>query len=239
MRPTPTPHLDLSSWSLHHTTRGNTCETSSPQSSPALGEDLTAMSRLVETAVSRAGTALLTADLPGADRDRRRPRDRRGARPRRARACCSRPAAAGGRRPARDRLRPADECELERMGDLARHVAKIARLRYPGRRCPRPPHHPAHARGGGHVVAAGPRSSATRDVEAAVERSSGTTTCSTSCTQQLRHVHGELDRSPRRRSTSPCWRRYYERFADHAVSIARRVVYVVTGDFADAAARTL
>ena len=27
--------------------------------------------------------------------------------------------------------------------------------------------------------------------------------------------------------------RYYERFADHAVSIARRVVYLVTGERAD------
>lgn len=27
--------------------------------------------------------------------------------------------------------------------------------------------------------------------------------------------------------------RYYERFADHAVSIARRVVYLVTGEHAD------
>jgi phosphate transport system protein len=27
--------------------------------------------------------------------------------------------------------------------------------------------------------------------------------------------------------------RYYERFADHAVSVARRVVYLVTGDYAD------
>ena len=25
--------------------------------------------------------------------------------------------------------------------------------------------------------------------------------------------------------------RYYERFADHAVSVARRVVYLVTGEF--------
>jgi phosphate transport system protein len=27
--------------------------------------------------------------------------------------------------------------------------------------------------------------------------------------------------------------RYYERFADHAVSIARRVVFLVTGEHAD------
>jgi phosphate transport system protein len=27
--------------------------------------------------------------------------------------------------------------------------------------------------------------------------------------------------------------RYYERFGDHGVSVARRVVYLVTGDFAD------
>ncbi len=28
--------------------------------------------------------------------------------------------------------------------------------------------------------------------------------------------------------------RYYERFADHAVSVARRVYYLVTGEFAPA-----
>ena len=36
---------------------------------------------------------------------------------------------------------------------------------------------------------------------------------------------------PRPPSTSPCIGRYYERFADHAVSVARRVVYLVTGEW--------
>jgi phosphate transport system protein len=37
----------------------------------------------------------------------------------------------------------------------------------------------------------------------------------------------------RRPSTSRSSGRYYERFADHAVSVARRVVYLVTGERAD------
>ena len=123
--------------------------------------------------------------------------------------------------------------EFERMGDLAVHVAKIARLRVPEVAVP-PPVVPTIARMAAvaevmigkveHVIA-------NSDVAAAHE---------------LEEVDAEMDRL--RRSSflellGSDWKygvepavdiallgRYYERIADHAVSIARRVIFLVTGE---------
>ena len=120
------------------------------------------------------------------------------------------------------------------MGDLARHVAKVARLRYPASAVP------AELRGTilqmgqvaerlvektGSVIAA-------RDVVAA---------------QQVEGDDDEMDDLHRELVTEVTggpWEygteaavdvvllaRYYERFADHAVSVAHRVVWLVTGEF--------
>jgi phosphate transport system protein len=124
--------------------------------------------------------------------------------------------------------------DIERMGDLARHVAKVARLRYPASAVP------PELRGtilqmgqvaerivgkAGSVIAA-------RDVVAAqqVERDD----------DAMDDLHRELVT----RVTSGDWEhgteaavdlvllaRYYERFADHAVSVAHRVIWLVTGEF--------
>ena len=102
--------------------------------------------------------------------------------------------------------------DLERMGDLSVHVAKVARLRVP-------------------QVAVPAEIVETRDVHAA---------------QELEEADDEMDRLRRsmfRTLLSDDWDagiepavdiallgRYYERIADHAVSLARRVVYLVTGE---------
>jgi phosphate transport system protein len=123
--------------------------------------------------------------------------------------------------------------DIERMGDLARHVAKVARLRYPASAVP------AELRGtilqmgqvaerivekAGSVIAA-------RDVVAAqqVERDD----------DAMDDLHRDLVSAV----TGGPWvhgteaavdvvllARYYERFADHAVSVAHRVVWLVTGE---------
>ena len=123
--------------------------------------------------------------------------------------------------------------DIERMGDLARHVAKVARLRYPASAVPAELRATILQMGqvaerivekAGSVIAA-------RDVEAAhqIERDD----------DAMDDLHRELFA----RVTDPGWEhgteaavditllgRYYERFADHAVSVARRVVYLVTGE---------
>jgi phosphate transport system protein len=123
--------------------------------------------------------------------------------------------------------------DLERMGDLAEHIAKLARMRFPEHAVPQEVR-PAFLEAG-HVaemlVTKAGTIIATRDVEAAKE---------------LETDDDAMDRLHRglfRQLLSDDWPygiesaiditllgRYYERFADHAVSVARRVVYLVTGE---------
>jgi phosphate transport system protein len=123
--------------------------------------------------------------------------------------------------------------DLERMGDLAEHIAKIARMRFPDHAVPQEVR-PAFLEAG-HVAELLITKAATviakRDLAAAAE---------------LETDDDAMDRLHRglfRQLLSDDWPygiesaiditllgRYYERFADHAVSVARRVVYVVTGE---------
>ena len=124
--------------------------------------------------------------------------------------------------------------DLERMGDLARHVAKVARLRFPNSAVP------AEFRAvivdmgrvaEGIVLKAGAIIAA-RDVDAArsIERDDD--------------AMDDLHRRFFERIAASDWAhgteaavdmtlisRYYERFADHAVSVAHRVIYLVTGTY--------
>ncbi|CAB4958354.1 MAG: phosphate signaling complex protein PhoU [Actinobacteria bacterium] len=122
---------------------------------------------------------------------------------------------------------------LERMGDLAAHVAKQARLRYPNQSVPQELR-ATFARLGSlcqEIVAKTGAVIETRDVTLAAD---------------IRRHDDEIDRMHRELFTvvlSPTWShgveaaidvtllsRYYERFADHAVTISRRVVHIVTGE---------
>ncbi|MFP5218165.1 MAG: phosphate signaling complex protein PhoU [Actinomycetes bacterium] len=123
--------------------------------------------------------------------------------------------------------------DLERMGDNAVHIAKIARRRYPSSAVP--PQLRATVLKMGHVaeeiVAKAGEVIARRDVEMAAE---------------LERDDDVMDDLHKRLFTlilDETWEggiepaidvtlagRYYERFADHAVSVARRVVYLVTGE---------
>jgi phosphate transport system protein len=123
--------------------------------------------------------------------------------------------------------------DLERMGDLSVHVAKIARLRVPNVAVPEPlrPVVARMAEVAEEMVRLVGTVIAERDIVAA---------------RELTHADEEMD--DLRRSTfvdmlSTDWEhgveaavdvallgRYYERIADHAVSVANRVVFVVTGE---------
>lgn len=123
--------------------------------------------------------------------------------------------------------------EFERMGDLAVHVAKIARLRVPEVAVPEA------------VVPMIQRMAAVAEimvakVEHIIEANDIT------AAEELEFIDQEMDKLRRnsfRELLGSDWKygvepavdvallgRYYERIADHAVSIARRVVFLVTGE---------
>jgi phosphate transport system protein len=122
--------------------------------------------------------------------------------------------------------------DLERMGDLARHVAKVARRRYPDSAIP-PELHSTIAKMGQIAELLVDRVRAIlidRDARAAAA---------------LESEDDAMDRLHRGLFTAlldESWKhgvetavdvtlcgRYYERFADHAVSVAKRMVFQVTG----------
>ena len=125
--------------------------------------------------------------------------------------------------------------DLERMGDMSHHVAKITRLRHPDAAIP------------AELIA-----SFKQMGEAAekIARKTGSVIASrdTEVALQVEKDDDEMDKLHRLligTLVDPNWKhgvesaidltllgRYYERFADHAVSVSRRVYYLVTGKFA-------
>ncbi|MBX6389184.1 MAG: phosphate signaling complex protein PhoU [Frankia sp.] len=123
--------------------------------------------------------------------------------------------------------------DLERMGDLALHVAKVARRRYPGRAVPPELHGTVLEMGqvAQRIVAKAGSVIASRDTDLAAELETDDDAMD-ALHRRLFHVllerpwpHGmeaAID-------ITLCGR-YYERYADHSVSVARRVIYLVTGE---------
>jgi len=122
--------------------------------------------------------------------------------------------------------------DLERMGDLSVHVAKIARMRVPESAIPEEmlPTVKRMAEVAEEMVGKVEQVIADRDIEAAVELER--------CDEEM----DSLRSSSFRQMLGDDWShgvepavdlallgRYYERIADHAVSLARRVVFLVTG----------
>jgi phosphate transport system protein len=125
--------------------------------------------------------------------------------------------------------------DLERMGDMSHHVAKITRLRHPDAAIP------------SELIA-----SFKQMGEAAekIARKTGSVIASrdTEVALQVEKDDDEMDKLHRLligTLVDPNWKhgvesaidltllgRYYERYADHAVSVSRRVYYLVTGKFA-------
>jgi phosphate transport system protein len=124
--------------------------------------------------------------------------------------------------------------ELERMGDLSVHVAKIARLRVPHIAVPEEvrPTMNRMAQVAADMVHRVITIITERDVAAAIELGRDD------------EVMDQLRRTSFTELLSDNWAhgveaavdiallgRYYERIADHAVSVANRVVFVVTGEY--------
>jgi phosphate transport system protein len=197
-------------------------------------EDLAAIARRVEDAVRFATEALLTGDAEIAERvisaDIEVDRARERVEDKAFSLLSLQQPVAGDLRTIIAALRMVTE--LERMGDLSVHVAKIARLRVPNVAVPVEvqPTVKRMAVVAEDMVSRVREIITERDVAAAIE---------------LGRDDEEMDQLRRTSFTellSDDWShgveaavdvallgRYYERIADHAVSVANRVVFVVTG----------
>ena len=126
---------------------------------------------------------------------------------------------------------------LERMGDMAEHIAQLARSRFPERAVPK-----------------GLKSTFTRmgelDVEVARKLAELLRTQDLRIAEAIRDADDDIDElhvSVFEKVLGDSWKgeatatvdatlasRYHERFADHAVSVAKKVIYLATGDWAGA-----
>lgn len=124
--------------------------------------------------------------------------------------------------------------DLERMGDLARHIAKVARLRYPDSAVPPEIRGTVVEMGqvATRIVSKAGSIIAAKDVEAAATLSEDDDAMDALHLRVFELLLG--DHWPHSTAAAvdiTLLARYYERFADHAVAVARRVVYLVTGDW--------
>ncbi|MDR6867578.1 phosphate transport system protein [Microbacterium resistens] len=123
---------------------------------------------------------------------------------------------------------------IERMGDMAEHIAQLARYRFPERAVPK-----------------GLKGTFTKMGELDVEISRTLTellrTQDLRLADTIRNTDDDIDElhaSVFEKVLSDTWKgeatatvdatlasRYHERFADHAVSVAKKVVYLATGDW--------
>ena len=123
---------------------------------------------------------------------------------------------------------------LERMGDIAEHIAQLTRMRFPERAIPK-----------------GLKSTFTKmgqlDVDVARKLAELLRTEDLALAEQIRTDDDQVDElhvSVFEKVLSDTWQgeasatvdatlasRYHERFADHAVSVAKKVVYLSTGDW--------
>ncbi|MGH3497766.1 MAG: phosphate signaling complex protein PhoU [Nocardioidaceae bacterium] len=203
-------------------------------------DDLVAMTRAVRDSVREATLALLEADPVAAESvisgDKEIDLTRELIEERSMQLLATQQPVAGDLRMLVAALRMV--ADLERMGDLSAHIAKVARMRMPDIAVPSAlkPTMERMAQVAESMVESASKILSERDVEGAHE---------------LEAEDDEMDRLRRsmfRTLLSEGWTygvepaidiallgRYYERIGDHAVSMARRVIYLVTGEHPAAA----
>ena len=205
-------------------------------------DDLVAMTDAVRDSVREATSALLNARAEAAEHvisgDRAIDRSRELIEDRALQLLATQQPVAGDLRMLVATLRMV--ADLERMGDLSVHVAKVARMRMPLPAVPDSvkPTMERMAEVAESMVASAAKILSERDVEGAIE---------------LEAEDDEMDllrRSLFRTLLEDEWvygvepaidiallGRYYERIGDHAVSMGRRVIYLVTGQHPVTAAK--
>ena len=122
---------------------------------------------------------------------------------------------------------------LERMGDLASHIAKQVRMRYPNPSIPAELHDTFAAMGEAAkaIVDATGRVVDTRDTDLASEIKRYDDTLDDLHRHLFTAVLAESwDHGVEAAIDVTLLSRFYERFGDHAVTVARRIKHVVTGE---------
>ena len=200
----------------------------------AVFAELAGICRAVENAVALASTALLTGDAQVAEKVISADSAINAARERVEDTCFTlmslQQPVAGDLRVVVSALRIVSE--LERMGDLSVHVAKIARRRVPEVAVPDQirPTLAQMAEVARDMVSRLAEIIATRDVEAAAALERDDDQMDRLRRQSFRELFsGEWAAGVEPAVDVALLGRYYERIADHAVSVANRVIFVVTG----------
>jgi phosphate transport system protein len=209
-----------------------------------IGAALVEMTNMVGSAMSRATTALLDGDLELAEKvisaDAAIDELYRQTEERAFDLLARQQPVAGDLRVIITGLRMVGD--LERMGDLAEHIAKIARRRYPASAVP--PELRAIILEMGQIaqriVAKAGSVIAGQDAELAAELE-GDDDAMDALHRKLFRILLDDDWAHGMEAAIDITLlgRFYERFADHAVSVARRVVYLVTGEMPEKDALTV
>jgi phosphate transport system protein len=203
----------------------------------SIGQTLIEMGNLVSTAVQLATTALLTADLKLAEQvisnDLRIDTMQHELDAKTLTLLARQQPVAGDLRTLITSLRMS--ADLERMGDLAHHIAKVARMRYPSAAVPAELVMTVQEMGDvlTRIIQKTTQVIETHDLESAVQLEKDD--------DEMDKLHRKLflilldDAWPHGIETAidmTLLGRYYERCADHAVSVCRRVYFLVTGEYA-------
>ncbi|MGW3984738.1 phosphate signaling complex protein PhoU [Streptomyces mirabilis] len=126
--------------------------------------------------------------------------------------------------------------DLERCGALAQHVAKLARMRCPEGAVPRDLRRTVLEMGqlAQRLMAQAAEVVITRDVDAALQLEKDDDRMDELHRMIFQHLMDDRwEHGVETAVDVTLVGRYYERFADHAVSVAQRVVYLVTGEHTD------
>lgn len=203
-----------------------------------VGDDLVAMARLAEQAMQEATTSLLTRDLQLAEQVIERDQRIDVLQDELDQQCI---ALLARQAPVASDLRIVVtglrlSATLERMGDLARHIAEVARGRYPDSAVPEPAM-PLFSEMGAAAVRVG------GDVVELLEGRD--VTLAQQVLQDddaLDKLHAESFRLMLAPSATPSeftaqqivditlLGRYFERYGDHGTAVARRIMFLVTGE---------
>ena len=124
---------------------------------------------------------------------------------------------------------------LERMGDMSEHIAQLARYRFPDKAVPK-------------GLRSTFRDMGELDVQISRKLTELLETQEVALVEEIRNLDDEIDNLHVRvfdKVLGETWKgdtvgtvdatlasRYHERFADHAVSISKKVIYLSTGDWA-------
>ncbi len=201
----------------------------------ALTQSMVEMTRLVSSAVGRATTALIDADLELAEQvisgDAAVDAQYRNAEELAFELLARQAPVAGDLRRIVASLRMVSD--LERGGDLAVHIAEVARRRYPASAIPAGLRSTLLEMGhvGERIMTKAGSVIATSDLSLAEEIEADDDVVD-KLHRQLFHVllEDEWQGSVEEAVDITLCSRFYERLADHAVGVARRVVYLVTGN---------